>query len=359
MLQGFFSGSSQESLRKESEKLEDLLLKRSKNMNGKRMNKSFKRTIYLAAMALLFIAIEACLVFGKKQAVLQDSRTAFEEAVKTECSLTNDFYVSYDSSLATDTIFLTEKIDYSRQFYLMKKDSTRSRLDSLFRKELAGRNLSLPTAIHCQTRDGKYIAASVPIGKEYVEVGEMNWRFNYNMNSDIILQAYIQLPLLSLINQWYTYVWLLLVATGYCLLLCRKRKGKTVEAAEVIPPRTVIPEPTAAAPPGVQICEGYYWEEKTHTLRHAGKSIQLRGNNARLMVIFLKNRQDFLITYQQMIKIYDIKDADRIKERAYQTITQLRSALKELDISIVSVRGTGYQLRFCCSTESGRENQDS
>lgn len=140
-----------------------------------------------------------CSGHNHEQAILQNAKVCFEEALQEEKkNSTAQVHISYDASKATCT--LDDALDWLAQSTSIKMDSCRRGLDSIYHAKLTQAGYPVQTAIS-YTRNGR-----TTVSKPNLDLSHMYPVGNkvYSMKHDTIrLQAYV--PIAFVHTQKYKF----------------------------------------------------------------------------------------------------------------------------------------------------------
>lgn len=294
--------------------------------------------------------------------ICESARYAFTNAIDQEKhQYISRIEIYYNKNNSLNDISGEEKKNWCDQAYFFSTDSTRHRLDSLFRNEMLKINAHTATAIGYTYNGKNYNSLDEKFIRKATLIQEYKFRKDYNNKSDITLRAYIYTPLYILIlNNIYTYMLLcvLLFPIPY-LFYCRNKRANyskniTVddEAETNNDDAIYITQRKYKSTKWVQIYEGYYWDGEHNTLRYKNKNIMLNGRAIRIFHAFIA-KEDFFLFHHDICKIYNLKvESPEAKDKVYHLIKSLKESLSEANINIESVRGKGYKLSFNVNSAS-------
>lgn len=317
--------------------------------------------IYIAFTLLIIITF--CInLRTDAELICESARYAFTHAIDQEKhQYISRIEIYYNNNNSPNDISGEEKKNWCDQAYFFSTDSTRHRLDSLFRNEMLKVNAHTVTAIGYKYNGKNYHSLDEKFIRKATLIQEYKYRKDYNNISDITLRAYIYTPLYILIlNNIYTYILLcvLLFPIAYLFYYRYKKanysKGITVtDEAETNNGDAIhITQRKYKTTKWVQIYEGYYWDGEHNILRYKNKNVMLNGKAIRIFHAFI-TKEDFFLFHHDIYKIYNLKvESPETKDKVYYLIKSLKESLSEININIESVRGKGYKLSFNVNSAS-------
>ena len=190
-----------------------------------------KRFGIILGITVLLLGFGVFSFMNDRKVMRITAKEAFQEAIMNEKRLYIDrFFFNYDESRSPDNISGAEKLEWAHQTVLTMEDSCRYRLDSLFRLELDAKQVPvLWSAVCCLIgKDTLSVSPKSQLQEEFL-LDECVYRRNTVEATNIALRAYMQLSIAALLNQWYTYlflVWLIGLAVFICI---RNGNGKIRE----------------------------------------------------------------------------------------------------------------------------------
>lgn len=272
-----------------------------------------------------------CSGYKNEQAILQNVKTCFEEALQQEKkNHTTQMYISYNASTATCT--LDDVLDWSVQNVSIKEDSCRHGLDSLFYTQLAKAGYPIQTAIS-YTRNGR-----TTVSKPNLDLSHMYPVGNkvYSMKHDTIrLQAYV--PIAFVHTQKYKFSIGLGLVVGSILLgfgiwwMARKKRNT---------------DKAASFSQRVLIGKNCYWESRSGIFCCADESVILTGMQEKFFDQLVKS-PDYVAMYQDFLVFYPEQELTKATiDKIQHTMQTLKKNLKAFPVVIEPIRGKGYQLCF-------------
>lgn len=309
------------------------------------MKKYSIKSILTIVYLIFMFSIALSLTMRNKEIIRDKSEIAFLTAIdKEKKSFISDFIFKYKSEHSPNSVSADDKINWAAQTFLTMEDSCRHKLDSIFREEIINQGLNLNTSISC-TYNGKTTSS---IEKESIVstkiTHERKYQKDNNKETDIILKAYVYLPLNILIANITLYILISLNIIGLMIYIYIKKHRRKQIKEIVVPIETDTR--TADNAKWIIINNDLLWDENNYIIKKGEKTIILKGESLRFFRLFLKN-ESFFLKYQDIYKSYGLKsELPEFKDRIYHSIKELKKDLTDVNINIKSIRGIGYQLTF-------------
>ena len=299
----------------------------------------------IGGLGTLFLALIGWHCFQQYQQEAKDRAfQSFQKVVQKEYDSIEFFYDAYDPRKSPNVISKREKEEWCNQVFLIETNPSRSRLDSLFREEVTKLNLPVWTAIRCTYGDRIIQTCTTEELQQAIALPEMHFQKDYSPKQLITLQAYIRLPLGTLLNHPYPYILSGVWLVGCMLLvLYRKKTCPTTQVSETTPSQQ--PEEMQGMPVWENIC----FCESTGILKNKTHETRLKPQQAAYFQLMLQS-PDHIATFAQIgQQIYHhnqdnpINESD--KQRIAQAIARLRKDLEPFSLEIKSLYNIGYQLK--------------
>lgn len=272
-----------------------------------------------------------CSGHNHEQAILQNAKVCFEEALQEEKkNSTAQVHISYDASKATYT--LEDALDWLAQSTSIKMDSCRRGLDSIYHAKLTQAGYPVQTAIS-YTRNGR-----TTVSKPNLDLSHMYPVGNkvYSMKHDTIrLQAYV--PIAFVHTQKYKFSIGLGLVVGSILLgfgiWWMARKKRNTDKAASFSQRVLIDK-------------NCYWESRSGIFCCAGESVILTGMQEKFFDQLVKS-PDYVAMYQDFLVFYPEQELTKATiDKIQHSMQTLKKNLKAFPVVIEPIRGKGYQLCF-------------
>lgn len=306
--------------------------------------KFIRRWVIGSLGTLLLVLIGVHCFRQYRQEVKDRAFQSFQTVVSKEYDFIDFFYGGYDPRKSPNDISKQEKDDWCFQVFFIVTNPGRSRLDSLFREEMAKQNLPVWTAIRCTYGDRIIQTCTTEELQQAIALPEIHFQKDYDPEQLITLQAYIRLPLGTLLNHPYPYILSGVWLVGCMLLvLYRKKTCPTTQVSETTPSQQ--PEEMQGMPVWENIC----FCESTGILKNKTHETRLKPQQAAYFQLMLQS-PDHIATFAQIgQQIYHhnqdnpINESD--KQRIAQAIARLRKDLEPFSLEIKSLYNIGYQLK--------------
>lgn len=291
------------------------------------------------------------------------SSYVFSEVLKKEKMLRIEQVIwQYDQRNSPNDITGEEKKEWFDQEYIFRRDSTRTLLDSLFRAALLEADIEAETAIRCirntvvtnTSADSVFYEEAIPL-KQFV------YRVDEDPDKNIMLQAYIKLPFVTV----WQYGYLMWLVSGVTFLLlggifCGYKFGMNIipevkftlsqqelQEMEKQSPSLLIQNRTIE---WVRLSEDLSFNKEHGSLRYKGDTdIYLPRNLQKLFSLFITVEQ-LILTHENIctsVLARSTKDGLSKSDRnaVASTIRHLRERLKPIPIiEIKQLSGVGYQM---------------
>lgn len=333
--------------------------------------REYRKKLALSAYLLfsLFIVSVGCqFLLERRRAILKSSQVAIGKAMAEEkMQFIKHFSFQFDPDLSPYNISGEEVKGWYDQWFLFTTDSSRHRLDSLFRIKLKEEGISALTAI--QYIAGKDTATSCQndLLKKMIALDTVSYRKDNEDSTKIKLCPYIQLPHRSLLNHWHIYLLLCIwgIMTGGFLWMLKRDRciGNEIMAVkDSVADMSVEPHiPEIKTQWEILPC-GFRWDALHGVLKQGDSQVILSAANLDYFRSFIK-KENYILTYKEILSsVYNL-DRDSLDNNARSRIThgidRLKKSLEAFeDIKIELIRGFGYRMVFTSSQKRAEEEID-
>ena len=281
-----------------------------------------------------------------RKKIFTEASATFQDAISKEINTrlgSIPIKTNRGTLLLSDSISYEEKERWCDQDYLSLNDPNRIFLDSLFRARLADLGMETQTAVRCKRKEKTTISYTDSLFmKKATALKPVIYRKNKNIEDNIALQAFVQIPLSFILKRADSILLFLLFYGLFVGILYGSYKWGIKKLNAVLLEKKVV-ETKIVEKPVVAFVRSF---SKEGTLLH----VTLSGQGLKLFTHLINSQQSVIapqIIYSQILgnalKKGKIGKAER--DAVSATIVRLRESLAPMPfIQIKSCRGTGYQL---------------
>ena len=280
-----------------------------------------------------------------RKKIFTEASATFQDAISKEINTrlgSIPIKTNRGTLLLSDSISYEEKERWCDQDYLSLNDPNRIFLDSLFRARLADLGMETQTAVRCKRKEKTTISYTDSLFmKKATALKPVIYRKNKNIEDNIALQAFVQIPLSFILKRADSILLFLLFYGLFVGILYGSYKWGIKKLNAVLLEKKVV-ETKIVEKPVVAFVRSFSKEGTLH--------VTLSGQGLKLFTHLINSQQSVIapqIIYSQILgnalKKGKIGKAER--DAVSATIVRLRESLAPMPfIQIKSCRGTGYQL---------------
>ena len=238
------------------------------------------------------------------------------------------------------------------QYFLIKEDSCRHHLDSIFQAELHQAGLPFQTAIR-YTMTGKTTVSKPELNLSQMHLIEEKVYYKKDQSDEdaIWLQSYVSIPNSTLTIDGKKFkVGLGMVICSilaWLVFLLAGRKNWYVSADPVFAEKTMPKQPDSSLSQMIHITGNYYWDVPNQTLYYKDKKVVLNGFMLSYFELFIRS-EGHTVTYADILSLYGepAELSTSTKNKIYQAIGNLKKLLHEMPLKIESITNVGYRICF-------------
>ena len=325
----------------------------------------FKRLCILLYMCMtLFCLIMVWHGFlSCRKKIFTEASATFQDAISKEMNTrlgSIPIKTNRGTLLLSDSISYEEKERWCDQDYLSLNDPNRIFLDSLFRARLADLGMETQTAVRCKRKEKTTISYTDSLFmKKATALKPVIYRKNKNIEDNIELQAFVQIPLSFILKRADSILLFLIFYGLFVGILYGSYKWGIKKLNAVLLEKKVV-ETKIVEKPVVAFVRsfskegtlpfGLQFDKKSGILKYKNLHVTLSGQGLKLFTHLINSQQSVIapqIIYSQILgnalKKEKIGKAER--DAVSAAIVRLRESLAPMPfIQIKSCRGTGYQL---------------
>lgn len=298
-----------------------------------------------------------------RKKIFTEASATFQDAISKEMNTrlgSIPIKTNRGTLLLSDSISYEEKERWCDQDYLSLNDPNRIFLDSLFRARLADLGMETQTAVRCKRKEKTTISYTDSLFmKKATALKPVIYRKNKNIEDNIELQAFVQIPLSFILKRADSILLFLLFYGLFVGILYGSYKWGIKKLNAVLLEKKVV-ETKIVEKPVVAFVRsfskegtlpfGLRFDRKSGILIYKSIHVTLSGQGLKLFTHLINSQQSVIapqIIYSQILgnalKKEKIGKAER--DAVSAAIVRLRESLAPMPfIQIKSCRGTGYQL---------------
>lgn len=282
---------------------------------------------------------------------LNQCREVFDEAQSKDIQQNiTSRYVKFDSDKSSNDFL--NVLAWGDQYFLIKEDSCRHHLDSIFQAELHQAGLPFQTAIR-YTMTGKTTVSKPELNLSQMHLIEEKVYYKKDQSDEdaIWLQSYVSIPNSTLTIDGKKFkVGLGMVICSmlaWLVFLLAGRKNWYVSADPVFAEKTMPKQPDSSLSQKIHITGNYYWNVQNRTLYYKDKKVVLNGLMLSYFELFIQS-ETHTITYADILSLYGEQSQLSVttKNKIYQSIGNLKKVLHEMPLKIEAITNVGYRIHF-------------